>query len=266
MNRAMGPKCLAVRGTLLLAVATGLLACPAAKQGPPGEPGVDGFPGPDGPSGPIGPTGTAGPSGAVGPAGDAGTSVGTVIVHVIDAHSNADLADAGVVVSPGDIGARTDASGRARFADLPIGVYQFKATAPSLKPLGNAMVAGGEVTASSVSLAVRAAVSTSIDLQVTRLDLDRLNLVTMHDSTKTAVYTLANCQACHGLRTGELSADPLKPPYHAKHAGFGCLTCHVTVDLAQDSAATIRKQVSVGLCTPCHTQYPTKICPTPNCP
>ena len=266
MIRALGPKRRAARGTLLLVVACGLLACPEGKQGPAGEPGNDGFPGPDGPAGPGGPTGSVGPSGPTGPAGDAGSSAGNVTVHVVDAHSNADLANATVVATPGEASVKADASGRARFADLPVGVYQFRATAPGLKLLGNAMVATSDVGGTSVAVAVRAGVSFSIDLQVRRLDPDRLNLVTLHDSAKTAVYTLANCQACHGLRTGELSADPLKPPYHGKHAGFGCLTCHVSVDLGQESGATLRKQVAVTLCRTCHTQYPTKICATPTCP
>jgi len=285
MRRSSGPKRSGARAALLLAGVLGLVACEGKQgaqgpQGPDGITGLDGVPGTQGPAGALGSIGPGGPTGAsgatgatgatgstgsTGPGGDAGSSTGSVVVHVVDGDCGADLVGATVVAVPGNDTGLTDASGRVSFAALPVGVYHFTVTAPSLRLLGNAMVSGVDATSTGPALAVRAAVAVSVDLPLRRLDMDQLNLVTLHNSTK-PVYTQANCETCHGLRTGELSADPLKAPYHAKHAQFGCVFCHAAVDLAHSSGANIRKQVAVSKCKGCHSQYPTKICTIPVCP
>lgn len=267
MIRGLGPMSRVGSTLVLFAAALIMGACPG-KQGPAGEQGPDGVPGFDGPAGtqgPGGPEGDAGALGPVGPGGPAGSSLGTVVVHVVDALSGADVAGAAVVGSPGNLSITSDASGRATFADLPIGVYEFSATTLGLRLAGTAVVPGVEVKGTSVAVPVRAGVSSSIDLQVRRFDPDQVNLVSVHDKNQT-VYALANCRACHGLRTDEVSADPMVRPYHAIHSVNSCLSCHAAVDVREESGANLRKQVDVALCKGCHTQYPDKICKTPTCP
>jgi hypothetical protein len=186
-----------------------------------------------------------------------GVTVATVTVHVVDADSRADVAGATVVANPGATGT-TDASGRVTLANLPAGVYQFSVSAPGLKLSGSSVVAGTTKIASIDSIAIIAGATLPLEIELSRIDRDALNLVTLHTSGN-ASYAEANCRACHNDRKGELSADPTVKPYHAMptHSSLGCTFCHQTVDLVNHSGANIRKQVSVTTtCKGCHASYP----------
>jgi hypothetical protein len=189
--------------------------------------------------------------------GQSAVSVATVTVHLTDADSRADIVGAQVVASPGGVSATTDSSGQAKFANLPVGVYQFTASASGLKLVGATVAADATQTTTTDPISVVGGTTVSIESQLRRLDRETLNLLALH-SAGNAGYTVANCKACHNDRKNELSADATKPPFHAlkTHASADCTTCHQTVDLALSSGAFIRKQVNVALCKGCHLAYP----------
>ena len=188
-----------------------------------------------------------------------GTSVATVTLHIVDADSNADLAGADLLVTPGDISGTTDASGRATFADLPFGLYQFSATAPGLRVVAGVVGEFSVHTVTTTPLSLAAGAVMDLRVEVPRLDTEMINMQAVHTAGNVA-FTATNCEACHGDRANEKSADPAKPPWHALpvHNGLTCTQmCHTTtIDLLQDSGASLRKQVAVSVCKGCHTHYP----------
>ena len=232
-------------------------------QGPEGAIGLQGVPGapgdPGGPGDPGAPgnAGDPGDPGLPGDAGPPGSSVGDVWLHVVDADSRADVIGAVITTEPDAMSAVTDLSGRASFAGLPTGLYRFTVAAPRLIAMGDAIVEDVDtmVTSDWVSLVANAVVDTKLKLP--RIDRADLNLVGLH-AGNSASYTIDNCHACHNDRADELSQDPSLPPFHAlaTHNAAGCTTCHATVDLPTQSGASLRRQVSVALCTGCHSQYP----------
>lgn len=186
-----------------------------------------------------------------------GASVATVQLHLRDPNTGADIIGATLVSDPGGVSVTTDASGIATFTDLPLGPYQFTAAAAGLELVGASIVDGAERTITTESTPVVAGAALPMELELRRLDLEKLNLVTLHTGDQTT-YKASNCIACHNDRKGELSADPAVAPFHAMttHSSLGCLGCHTTVDLENHSGANIRKQVSVSLCAGCHAAYP----------
>ncbi len=67
--------------------------------------------------------------------------------------------------------------------------------------------------------------------------------------------TDAECMNCHPevLEQVSLSADISPPhPIHQEE-GLACTFCHKSVDLAQESAASLRRDVDVNTCAMCHT-------------
>jgi len=84
------------------------------------------------------------------------------------------------------------------------------------------------------------------------------NLVMLH---RNAVANKQECTLCHGERTDELGTDGKTKSLHTLHLTspllkFGCTDCHQSVDLREDSAAALRKQVSPELCAECHSGWP----------
>lgn len=74
----------------------------------------------------------------------------------------------------------------------------------------------------------------------------------------------SRCLECHAEVKKEktLSSDPSLKMVHALHLGspllrFRCAHCHRAVDLDEDSAAALRRQVSVeSVCLRCHGTFP----------
>jgi hypothetical protein len=181
-------------------------------------------------------------------------------IRVVDADSGAVVAGATVMAEPtGDITATT-AAGVASFAALPAGFYRFLVVTPTLVASGSDIVAGTETEVYSEWQSLVAGGAQSVDLAVKRIDTSTLNLTTIHAVTG-GFYSDSNCTACHGDRSGEVSYAPPTKPFHAMttHSAQPCTFCHGGgVDLAEESAATIRKQVDIsGTCLVCHPNYPT---------
>jgi hypothetical protein len=251
---------------LVVAVCASLGAC-TGPQGPQGPQGPAGDAGPQGPQGPAGDAGPQGPPGDAGEQGPPGLSSGAIAGRVFDADSSAVIAPrtaaplapgATVTLEPGGAATTTDASGSFSFADVPVGAYRVVARAPALEAAGDEIVESGAF-ASDVREAVVAAGETApVDLRIRRIERERLNLIGLHRGTSD-FFDASNCIACHGDRKGELSRDPAKKPFHAlaAHANTACTFCHTSVDLREESGATLRKQVkSEATCKTCHTNYP----------
>ncbi len=267
-----------LRWAALLLVGGGV-ACSTGDSGPagppgvpgprglPGEPGAAGDAGPAGDSGPPGPEGDAGTSG---PPGEAGVSTGTLWVELVDAHSKALIVGGTVLVEPGAYNASTDDSGRAMLNNLPSGLYIITAKAPGIERSGTLFKSGGEKVVNSEWISVVAGAEKKIKLAISRLDLDSINLTSVHSSTG-PYYNSTNCEVCHGDRKGEVSADPMEAPFHAialpaSHQSFDCTFCHKKTELPNSSGFSLRKQVDISICTGCHLNYPADFCVPPNCP
>ena len=68
--------------------------------------------------------------------------------------------------------------------------------------------------------------------------------------------TDAECASCHSEVLEEVSLSPdVSPPHpiHQEKAKLTCTFCHKSVDLVQESAASLRRNVDVGICATCHT-------------
>ncbi len=68
--------------------------------------------------------------------------------------------------------------------------------------------------------------------------------------------TDAECLDCHPevLDEVSLSPDVSSPhPIHQEEVELACTFCHKSVDLAQESAASLRRDVAVNTCAMCHT-------------
>lgn len=232
------------------------VACtePTGPQGPAGTPGADGTDGVDG------------VDGEDGPPGPQGTSLGTVVVTVLDADSRAEIVDATVTVQAASGVTGVTVAGRTTFVDLPIGVYTFQVTAPTLELRGADFVPGLSTTAITTPVSVRGGAITRTQVALERLRVASFNLNAVH-TPQTATFKEANCKACHGSRADEATLDPTKPSYHSKHKSLPCTMCHdAATDLRHKSGANTRRNVSTGKCLGCHSQYPDKICATPVCP
>jgi hypothetical protein len=189
--------------------------------------------------------------------GEGGASTASIELHLLDADSHADIIGAVVVSSPLERSSTSGADGRARFDNLPAGVYTFTVSATALRLEGDTMVPAGEVKVASEPLSLVAGAVVKKELTVTRLDGVNINLITLHTASQPS-YKVENCHACHNDRRGELSDDPQFAPWHAlqTHSRQACTSCHRTVDLQSESGANIRRQVDVSLCQGCHPGYP----------
>lgn len=78
--------------------------------------------------GPAGPPGSAGAAGAPGPAGPPGTSAGTIEGKVLSAATGKGVEKLTIVTVPGTVSATTDAEGKYKLDNLPIGLYTVKAS------------------------------------------------------------------------------------------------------------------------------------------
>jgi cytochrome c553 len=86
------------------------------------------------------------------------------------------------------------------------------------------------------------------------------NLLALHDSVS-ADYD-PECIKCHGTKLNEKSLQRSVPSFHAAMVpeipGYqggtdkDCQYCHKSVDLLQQSAGTLRRNVKVEACTSCH--------------
>lgn len=252
---------------LTMGVALAVAGCEGGEgpPGPAGEPGEAGVPGTPGTPGANGEAGTPGSDGAPGTPGEAGAIVGEIAGFVIDSDmpGPAFLAGVTVTTSPLGVTVTTDASGAFKLVDLPAGLYSLKATGPALALSGTKVVAGDPVSAKVDMVNVLAGKSTALRIKLRRMP-ENFNLVTLMDSTK-AYYNNENCIACHTDRKNELSLDATVKPYHAlaTHAGAGCVSCHATTIIRRSGwdfgkSASIRRNVNVSACVPCHATYPTK--------
>lgn len=182
----------------------------------------------------------------------------SVVLHVTDADSRADVIGARVVAEPGSIEATTDSSGRASFAGLEAGSYKFTVFAPGLELAGSTMKSGGQQTATSEEITLAAdETNRQVELGLRRIDREKLNLDALHDG-RNGAFAVDNCKACHNDRRYEISTEPGIRPWHAikTHASQPCTWCHRTVDLTNYSGGTLRKQVNVALCVDCHPRFP----------
>lgn len=190
-------------------------------------------------------------------------------VYVFDALTLAAVQGAQVMASPGGELVNTGANGAAVFSALPVGVHTFAVEGQSLKLQGNDVVPGYLMSAPPVPVSVRAATQSSVAVALPRFWAQDFNLVALHTrlTGTNLLFKDANCTACHGSRAAELARDGTTPSFHMRHRTQACTSaCHGTVDLAEESGAHLRKQVSPAACLVCHQQYPTKICSVPNCP
>lgn len=88
-----------------------------------------------------------------------------------------------------------------------------------------------------------------------------VNYISLHDSSSPDYNP--NCIGCHGKMTSETTLDPKIESTHTLHLtskllNFECTTCHQSTDWIEKSAASLRKQVDVELCTSCHSGLPTE--------
>ncbi len=94
---------------------------------------------------------------------------------------------------------------------------------------------------------------------------DAPDLVAVHDATSPAYNK--NCLACHGdimtrptlnpkFKEAHAAMVPFAPGYDPKAGvtSVTCAFCHRKVDLAQHSAALVRKNVNVSSCAMCHSR------------
>lgn len=90
-------------------------------------------------------------------------------------------------------------------------------------------------------------------------------------------HQYSECISCHGDRTDEQSLydasygqyfdGPHKVHLTSSQLSFTCTQCHEAVDIREDSAASVRRQVSM-VCSKCHSPFPSSMRPewaTQNC-
>jgi predicted CXXCH cytochrome family protein len=191
---------------------------------------------------------------------------GTLAVQVLDDASSALVEGVVVRVHAAAIEATTDANGRATFTGLVPGAYAVQVGGRRLQLDGQRIVHGRSAEAQAVGVEVTGGEVTEYRIRLPRID-PAINLVALHDGATpgNAAYADENCIACHGQRELENSIDPGRPAFHAialaqvlPQERGGCTFCHLTVDLASSSGATLGKQVDVkGVCLSCHEAYPT---------
>ena len=95
---------------------------------------------------------------------------------------------------------------------------------------------------------------------------EKPELIQLHRDAET---NGAICTSCHGSRTDEVSLEPDIKPVHTLHLtnpllNLECVSCHKSVDLVDKSAAHLRRQVSMSVCTTCHAEFfrkPLKVVP-----
>lgn len=89
------------------------------------------------------------------------------------------------------------------------------------------------------------------------------NYVDLH--RKSGTLSDSVCIGCHGNKKYEKSLNSNYPTFHAVHLNsnlmlLNCKTCHVSTDIIEKSAASLRRQVSViekndfG-CVTCHSKF-----------
>lgn len=190
---------------------------------------------------------------------------GSLTIRVLDDSSRSPVEGASVEILPAGIARTSDANGDVQVRLLPAGSYQVTARAPSLRLSGRDVVTGPAVAANVDGVAVTAGGSARKVLRIPRIETG-INLVEVHAGgpAPAPTFTDRNCIACHGSRRRETSGDPKVKPFHAimveqvSARGLGgCTFCHVTVDIAASSGASLGKQVDVkAICTRCHPGYP----------
>jgi cytochrome c553 len=85
-----------------------------------------------------------------------------------------------------------------------------------------------------------------------------MNLIALHDSD--SPQYLRQCVRCHGSMKYEISLNRDISGIHVEMLeeipgntnNARCLHCHLTVDLLEDSAMALRRQVDPNLCAACH--------------
>jgi len=87
------------------------------------------------------------------------------------------------------------------------------------------------------------------------------NLVDLH---KNAKANAAACAGCHSAIVKQKSTDPKIKAFHPLHLEssllkFTCVDCHESVDLRDESAAKLRKQVNPDVCKSCHSPWSIKM-------
>jgi hypothetical protein len=203
----------------------------------------------------------------------AGVTTGTLRGVVVDADSGALIEGARIAFAPLGQTLTTGADGRFSLASAPFGVYAITATAPSLALSGNAVVPALDVSTTVTGVSLLAGQQVALRLALGRIDRATVNLTQIH--LPGAVFTPANCIACHTNRQGETSTNPAIPTYHnvTTHRTLPCTACHTGVDVenesgwAEESFATLRKQVDTATrCRGCHQCYPRSFCSGANCP
>lgn len=242
-------------------------------DGTDGTNGANGTDGTNGTNGANGTNGTDGTQGPPGPQGDAGIAVDKATVEgvVFDTVSGGPVADAGVVLDPVGLQARTNQYGEYRFTGVPLAVVKVKVSAPRLVMLGNDLSSTTQqVTSESDFMPLVAGFTSRINLGVERLAGMVINLDKFHNSTRsTTVFKDANCVACHGNPRGQQSRVSTIHTFHgiATHSSLACTFCHsATIDLVDAANTVIRKPVNAATsCTGCHARYPSSFC-TSNCP
>lgn len=87
--------------------------------------------------------------------------------------------------------------------------------------------------------------------------------------TNAGIQQYSDCISCHGNKVSGPDNQSLFDAAHNKYyntphkahltsnqLSFTCTTCHQTVDVREKSGASVRRQVTVDLCSKCHSPFP----------
>lgn len=84
-------------------------------------------------------------------------------------------------------------------------------------------------------------------------------------------HQYSDCISCHGDRHDDVSLydaahdqyfnGPHKTHLTSDQLSFECTQCHTSVDIREQSAASVRSQVSTGVCAECHSPFSKKMNP-----
>lgn len=92
-------------------------------------------------------------------------------------------------------------------------------------------------------------------------EISPIDYVSLHDISSPDYNP--NCTSCHGKMTSETTLDPEIETAHTLHLtsrllNFECTSCHLNTDLTEKSAASLKRQVEIEVCTTCHSPFSTK--------
>ncbi len=92
--------------------------------------------------------------------------------------------------------------------------------------------------------------------------------------TNAGIQQYSDCISCHGDKVSSPDDQSLFDAVHNQYydaphkahltsnlLSFTCTTCHQSVDVREESASSVRRQVDIGLCAKCHSPFPATMDP-----